>query len=180
VFVVRVLGWCGLPCRKVLSLVFTISFNVFIFISCHHDHHIIASDARFTYASASYRIAGVASSSSGGADQVRTTRSSGIGGVRGRQARRGSTWVCGPPTQFLRTRQAPEHSKSPTLRKQFLSYLYEFLSCALSIGVEWNHCCIYHYPFHIITYESWVEYCLALLRPVAIGEFRSPEMICGY
>jgi hypothetical protein len=135
----------------------------------------------FTYALASYRITGgVASSSSGGANRVRSIRSSGTGGVRGRWARRGSTWVCGPPTQFLRKRQAPEHSKSPTLQKQFLSYSYEFINCALSIGVEWNRCCIYYYPFHIITYESWVDYCLALLRPVAIGDFQSPKMIGGY
>jgi hypothetical protein len=32
----------------------------------------------------------------------------------------------------------------------------------------------------LFTYESWVEYCLALLRPVAIGDFRPPEMIGGY
>jgi hypothetical protein len=39
---------------------------------------------------------------------------------------------------------------------------------------------MYYYPFHIITVESWVEYFLALLRSVAIGDFRSPEMIGGY
>jgi hypothetical protein len=143
-------------------------------------HRIRCTIYMFTYALALYRIAGgVTSSSSGGADRVRTTRSSGTGGVQGTWARIGSTWVCGPPTQFLRTRQAPKHSMSPTLQKQFLSYLYEFINYALSIGVEWNCCCIYYYPFHIITYESWVKYCLALLRPVAIGEFRSPEMIGG-
>jgi hypothetical protein len=144
-------------------------------------HRIRCTVYMFTYALASYRIAGwIASISSGGANRVRSTRSSGTGGVRGRRARRGSTWVCGPPTLFLRTRQTPEHSKSPTLQKQSLSYSYEFINCALSIGVEWNRCCIYYYPFHIITYESWVEYCLALLRPVAIGDVRSPKMIGGY
>jgi hypothetical protein len=144
-------------------------------------HRIRCTVHMFIYTLASYRIAGeVASSSSGGANQVRSTRSSGTGGVRGRRARRGSTWVCGPPTQFLRTRQALKHFKSSTLQKQFLSYLYEFINCALSIGVEWNRCCIYYYPFHIITYESWVEYYLALLRPIAIGESQSSEMIGAY
>jgi hypothetical protein len=28
--------------------------------------------------------------------------------------------------------------------------------------------------------KFWVEYCLALLRSVAIDEFRSPKMIGGY
>jgi hypothetical protein len=89
-------------------------------------HRIRCTVYMFTYALASYRIAGgVTSISSGGADRVRSTRSLGTEGVRGRRARRGSTWVCGPPTQFLRTRQAPEHSKSPTLQKQFLSCSYE-------------------------------------------------------
>jgi hypothetical protein len=143
-------------------------------------HRIWCTVYMFTYAP-SYRIAGgVASSSSGGANRVRSIRSSGTGGVRGRRARRGSTWVCGPPTQFLWTRQVLEHSKPLTLQKQFLKLFIWVINCALSIGVEWNRCCIYYYLFHIITYESWVEYFLALLRPVAIGDFWSPEMIGGY
>jgi hypothetical protein len=33
---------------------------------------------------------------------------------------------------------------------------------------------------HYYLRKFWVEYCLALLRPVAIGEFWSPKMIGGY
>jgi hypothetical protein len=33
---------------------------------------------------------------------------------------------------------------------------------------------------HYYLCKFWVEYGLALLRPVAIGEFWSPEMIGGY
>ena len=51
-----------------------------------------------TYTSASYRIAGVASSSSGRADRDRSTRSLGTGGARGRGARRGLARVRGSST----------------------------------------------------------------------------------
>jgi hypothetical protein len=147
-------------------LVESFVYSLYYKSQCVHLHimssrssHTTASDAPFTYLLMQLhhnRIAGgVASSSSGGADRVRSKRNSDTGGVRGRWARRGSTWVCGPPTQFLRTRQAPEHSKSPTLQKQFLIYIYEFIYCALSIGVEWNYWCIYYYPCHNITYISF-------------------------
>jgi hypothetical protein len=119
VSVVTDLWWCRLPCRKVLPICYSIrsmyssAAHVIMIVACHR---IRCTVCIFTYTLASYRIVGgSASSSARGADRVRSTRNSGTGGARGRRARRGSTWVCGPPTQFLRTRQAPEHSKSPTL-----------------------------------------------------------------
>jgi hypothetical protein len=39
----------------------------------------------------------------------------------------------------------------------------------------------YYYPCrHYYLLKFRVEYCLALLRPVAIGDFRSPAIIGGY
>jgi hypothetical protein len=117
VFVGTDLGWCWLSCRKILPLCYSIRSQ------CVHLHIMIAACHRircticiFNYTLASYRIAGEsASNSARGADRVRSTRNLGTRGTRSRRARRGSTWVCGPPTQFLRIRQALEHSKSPTL-----------------------------------------------------------------
>jgi hypothetical protein len=118
VFVVTDLGWCWLPCRILFPLCYPIrsmcssAHHVIMIIACYR---IRCTVCIFTYTLASYRIAcGSASGSARGTDWVRSTRNPGIGGARGRWERRGSSLVCGPPTQFLRTRQAPEHSKSPT------------------------------------------------------------------
>jgi hypothetical protein len=79
------------------------AYHVIMIIACHR---IRCTVCIFTYTIASYRITGEsASSSARGTDRVRSTRNPGIGGARGRRARRGSTWVCGPPTQFLQTKQ---------------------------------------------------------------------------
>jgi hypothetical protein len=166
-FVVITLGSCGLPCRKVCPqsllqvLICSSSYHAIMIIVYHR---IRCTIYMFRYVLASYRIAGgVASSSLRGADRVRSIRSSGTGGVRGRRVRRGSTWVCGPPTQFLRTRQAPEHSKYRSWLKPLMHYYYPWLPC---------------YTLNLLSLGSYN--CLALLRPVVIGDFRSPKMIGGY
>jgi hypothetical protein len=128
-------------------------------------HHIRCTVYIFTYAIASYRIVGgVASSSSGGADRVRSTRSSDTGGVWGRQARRGSTWVCGPPTQFLRTRQAQEHSKSPTYKR---NYLYIWV-CIFFCG---------YMSMYIValSYRSWVKPLMHLLLSLPTWQSSYPD-----
>jgi hypothetical protein len=119
VSIVTDLGWCGLPCRKVLPICYPMrsmcssAHHVIMIVACHR---IQCTVYIFTYTLASYRIIGGSTSSTArGTDRVRSTRNSGTGGARGRRARRGSIWVCGPPTQFLQTRQATEHFKSPTL-----------------------------------------------------------------
>jgi hypothetical protein len=75
-----------------ISSMFSSAYHVIIAF-----HHIHCTVCMFTYTLASYRIAGgIASSSTGRAGLDRSAGAPGIGGVRGRGARRGAARVRRP------------------------------------------------------------------------------------
>jgi hypothetical protein len=144
-------------------------------------HRIWCIVCIFTYTIASYRIGGVASSSSGEADQVRSIRNPGTGGAIDRQAIRGSTWVCGPPIQSLRMK--PRSLLSLLLYKSNSFYIW-FYIIALSYR-SWLKPLMHlllSFPMLLHSYPVRLgsNNCLALLRPVVIGDSRSPTFIGGY
>jgi hypothetical protein len=158
---VHVLGWCRLPCRRVVFPLDPIKGTCSSTSHSSSSHVISAIHLGMsTYTFASYRIVGSNSgSSSWGAG--RTARGARAGGARSRRGGRwGSSKVPRPPSELFRKRQAPEH------------FLSRFANILLMFYFNW-----------CITFSSCLQpllhytlFTLALPYPCYLG-IRSLEML---
>jgi hypothetical protein len=129
VLMVHVLGWCWLPSRRVLYLLCQIKLNMFIYIACNHDHHMPSLDALFPLALTPMHhnmiVGGIGSSRAGstrGSPAGRAhTGGAGWGGCHWQTSR-----VSRPPSEFIWTRQAPEHF---SLGLQMFNLCFNYIWC---------------------------------------------------
>jgi hypothetical protein len=170
---VRVLGWCRLPCRRVVFPLDPIKGTCSSTSHSSSSYHVISAMhlGISTYTFASYRIArSNFGSSSRGAG--RTARGARAGGARSRRGGRwGSSRVPRPPFELFWKRQASEHfltQLANILLMFYFNWCITFRSCLQPL---------LHYTLFTLAlpYPCYLGICspemLSLLRPVEVGWF---------
>jgi hypothetical protein len=188
VLVVTVLGWCWLPRRKILPLFYPIKSQcVHLHIIPSWSSHAIASDAPSAYLLIQLHH-------TGSQEKVPVA-------VQEEQAE--------SDPQEIQAQEVPEVEEQGEDMPECVDHQPSFfeqdkLRSILSLLLyKSNSLYIWVLYIVVLSYRSWVkllmhlllslptlwysylnrfriEYCLALLRPVAIGDFRSPAIIGGY